>query len=154
MKKLKPRRYVIVGDTTYYHGDYVTACIGPRDDDDDDTVEIDEGRICINKEDDDQQGERHFQFWICQNDRDGCSSAETTFDYQYSWSVRVNKDGLITSGDTEWVSLDRRCDPLDVETVVDVNPSTEEPSEEKSKDDDPMPEDWVPSEKDLLFLKG
>lgn len=152
MKKLKPRRCVIVGDTTYYHGDYVTALIERMDEDDEeqDGVEVQNARICINKINKYHDGARYFQFWICQDDRDGCDEAEEKFGFRYSWSVRVDQNGEITSGDTNWINLESRCEPNDVETVVDVNPSIETPS----KDDDPMPEDWTPSEKDLLFLKG
>lgn len=152
MKKLKPRRYVIIDDTRYYHGDYVYACIGPHDDNDDDSVET-EGRICINKKDKYQENERHFQFWICQDERNGCQNAEEKFEYQYSWSVQVDKDGNIKSTDTESITLERRCEPE--HPAVEVDEKEIEVVEQKNLiDDDPMPEDWTPSEKDLLFLKG
>ena len=152
MKKLKPRRYVIIGGTTYYHGDYVTACIGSRDEDNDDTVEVDNARICINKISDTQQEERHFHFWICQDEKDGCTDAEETFGYQYSWTVKVDKDGIIISTDTEQIDLYKRGEPDHIEiTEESVSPVEEKNSDE---DDDKMPEDWIPSEKDLLFLKG
>lgn len=152
MKKLKPRRYVIIGGTTYYHGDYITASIGSHDEDDDDIVEVDDARICINKTSDTQQGERHFHFWICQDEKDGCTDAEETFGYQYSWTVRVDKDGIIMSTDTEQIDLYKRGELDHIEITEEcVSPVEEKNSDE---DDDRMPEDWVPSEKDLLFLKG
>ena len=151
MKKLKPRRYVIVGDTTLYHGDYVNACIIIPDNDED-SVEL-EGRICINKKEAHQQKERHFHFWICQDERTGCDNAEETFGYDYSWSVQVDGDGNIKSSDTEWINLERRAEPeteLDEEKDVQVV----EQEEEDLIDDDPMPEDWTPSEKDMQFLRN
>lgn len=154
MKKLKPRRYVIIGDTTYYHGDYVNACIVQNsDDDDEDSVEV-EGRICINKKDSHQQEERHFHFWICQNERDGCSDAEERFEYDYSWSVKVDKDGNITSPDTEWITLESRAEPETELEVDEKDVQVVEQEEEDIIDDDPMPEDWTPSEKDMQFLKN
>lgn len=158
MKKLKPRRYVIIGDTTYYHGDYVSACIGPGggDDDNDDTVEVDNARICINSKYPTQQGERHFHFWICQNHKDGCQNAQEKFGFDYSWAVEVDSDGNIKTTDTEWITLECRAEPeteLAVEEEKDVQ-VVEQDEEDQYIDDDPMPPDWTPSEKDLLFLRS
>ena len=149
MKKLEPRRYVIIGDTAYYHGDYVNASILDNEDEENDFIEV-EGRICINKTDPDQQGERHFHFWICQDKRDGCHNADEKFEFQYSWSVQVHADGSIKSTDTEWINLERRVNP---ELEVD-DKKTPTPVIKEDADDDPMPPDWTPSEKDLMFLKG
>lgn len=156
MKKLEPRRYVIIGDTTYYHGDYVTALIEAIDDDDDhDTIEVQDARICINKKNAYNEGPRHFQFWICQDDRDGCKDAEEKFGFRYSWSVKVNKDGVITSGDTEWINLESRAGYEDsVLEVEEKDVNVVDQYAEDDVDDDPMPPDWVPTEKDLLFLKN
>jgi len=151
MKKLKPRRYVIIGDTTYYHGDYITACIG-IDNEEESSSELEDARICINKKTDNQDGERHFSFWICQNEREGCSNADTTFEFKYSWVAKVNKDGDIISEDTEWVQLESRSEP-DLE-VDEKDIQVVEQEEEDIIDDDPMPEDWTPSEKDMQFLKN
>lgn len=155
MKKLKPRRYVIIGDTTYYHGDYVNACIMHDDgDNDEDSVEV-EGRICINKKEAHQEGERHFHFWICQDERSGCDNAEETFEYDYSWSVQVDRDGNIKSTDTEWITLESRAEPeLEAELDEEKDVQVVEQEEEDLIDDDPMPEDWTPSEKDMQFLKN
>ena len=157
MKKLEPRRYVIVGDTTYYHGDYVTALIERIDDEDEeqDGIELQDARICINKVDQHQKGERHFHFWICQDDRDGCSEAEEKFEFRYSWSVKVNKDGDIISGDTTWINLESRAGYED--SVLEVEEKDVNVVDQHAEDeinDDPMPPDWVPTEKDLIFLKN
>lgn len=155
MKKLKPRRYVIVGDTALYHGDYINACIIPEpgDDDDEDSVEL-EGRICINKKEAHQQGERHFHFWICQDERSGCDSAEETFGYDYSWSVQVDGDGNIKSTDTDWINLERRAEPETELVMEEKDVQVVEQEEQDIIDDDPMPEDWTPSEKDMQFLRN
>ena len=155
MKKLKPRRYVIVGDTAFYHGDYVNACIIPEpgDDDDEDSVEL-EGRICINKKEAHQQGERHFHFWICQDERSGCDNAEEKFGYDYSWSVQVDGDGNIKSTDTEWINLERRAEPETELVMEEKDVQVVEREEQDIIDDDPMPEDWTPSEKDMQFLRN
>lgn len=153
MRKLKPRRYVIIGDTTYYHGDYITACIG-IDNEEESSSEIENARICINEKSEDQEGQRHFHFWICQDEREGCSNAHTTFEFQYSWTVRLNKDGDITSEDAEWVRLERRCEPDGTLEVDEKDIQVVEQEEEDLIDDDPMPEDWTPSEKDMQFLRN
>lgn len=156
MKKLEPRRYVIIGDTTYYHGDYVTALIERVDEDEDeDSVEVQDGRICINKINSYQVGPRHFQFWICQDDRDGCGDAEEKFEFRYSWSVRIDKHGKIISDDTIWISLYERAGYEDsVLEVEEKDVNVVDQHTEDDVDDDPMPPDWVPNEKDLLFLKN
>jgi hypothetical protein len=154
MKKLKPRRYVIVGDTAFYHGDYVNACIIPEPgDDDEDSVEL-EGRICINKKEDHQQGERHFHFWICQDERSGCDNAEEKFGYDYSWSVQVDGDGNIKSTDTDWITLESRAEPETELVMEEKDIQVVEQEEQDIIDDDPMPEDWTPSEKDMQFLRN
>ena len=157
MKKLEPRRYVIVGDTTYYHGDYVTALIERSDEEDEeqDGIEIQDARICINKKNAYNEGPRHFQFWICQDDRDGCCDAEEKFEFRYSWSVKVDENGEIISGDTQWISLYERAGYED--SVLEVEKEDVNIVDQHDKDDtydDPMPPDWTPSEKDLLFLKN
>lgn len=155
MKKLKSRRYVIVGDTAFYHGDYINACIIPEpgDDDDEDSVEL-EGRICINKKEAHQQGERHFHFWICQDERSGCDNAEEKFGYDYSWSVQVDGDGNIKSTDTDWINLERRAEPETELVMEEKDVQVVEQEEQDIIDDDPMPEDWTPSEKDMQFLRN
>lgn len=152
MKKLKPRRYIIIGDTTYYHGDYITASI-KHDADDDDFIEVRDARICINKKSHNQNGERHFVAWICQNERPGCTDAEETFGFNYSWVFNVNNEGDIISDDTESVLLDSRADPEPLEEI-EVQADIVEQDQDDEIDDDPMPPDWVPTEKDLLFLKN
>lgn len=152
MKKLKPRRYIIIGDTTYYHGDYITARIVGSDEDDSDT-EIDDARICINTKTEGQNGDRHYTAWICQNERPGCTAAEETFGFNYSWVFKVNNEGDIISDDTESVLLDSRADPEPLEEI-EVQADIVEQDQDDEIDDDPMPPDWVPTEKDLLFLKN
>lgn len=151
MKKLKPKRYIIIGDTTYYHGDYITARIVGSDEDDSDT-EIEDARICINTKTEGQNGDRHYTAWICQNERPGCTDAEETFGFNYSWVFKVNNEGDIISDDTESIHLESRWTPPELESIEESEPVVEE--KKNDYDDDFMPPNWVPTEKDLLFLKG
>ena len=66
--------------------------------------------------------------------------------------ILVDKDGIIISADTEHVDLYKRSEPDHIEITEEPSAPVEEKNSDE--DDDRMPEDWVPSEKDLLFLKG
>lgn len=155
MKKLKQRKHVIIHGETIYHGDYVSATLG-NPDNDDDLEYVDDARVCINDGDISGQTRKAYRFWICQNIKEGCTSAQDKFGYEYSWVVSLNKDGEISSSDTSEFDLRERCTPEDTETEEQSEESTGDSQEvvDEDIDDDPMPDDWVPSEKDLLFLKN
>ena len=77
--------------------------------------------------------------------------AKPRYGFKHSWSFHV-KNGKITTADTRNIKLIYTTDylafvsgsPKDESYKLDINPDI---------DDDPMPEGWTPSEKDLIFLK-
>jgi len=95
--------YIIVGDAKIFHGDKITVQL-QRDggDDEGEWIEITDAKLCINKVD---LEDRAFRAWICHDDSDwnGCTEANEKFEYEYSWVFTVDKDGNITSDDTEYV---------------------------------------------------
>lgn len=111
MKKLKVKSeaqidsslwYIIVGDAKIFHGDKITAQLQRNSDDEEEMVEITDAMLCINKV---NLEDRAFRAWICHDDGDwdGCTEANEKFEYEYSWVFDVDKDGNITSTDTEYV---------------------------------------------------
>jgi hypothetical protein len=95
--------YVVVDGYKIFHGDKITARLLRGDaDDPEETVEITDAILCINKVD---LEDRAYQAWICHDDGDwnGCTEANEKFEYEYSWVFSVDKDGNITSDDTAWV---------------------------------------------------
>lgn len=115
--------FIIVDGEVIYHGDYITAELNC----DDHWVEI-EGRLCINKE---TAGLADSLYYICQNECDGDCGAEDKFDYEYSWSFRLDERSNIATEDTRNLKFFQRS-PNVVEEDID---------------DDPMPPDWVCEEK-------
>ncbi len=136
---------------TIHHGQKITAKIGSEDD-----FEVVNGKICINLPDEKNHVASSYnsdkevtRFWICQNAKDGCDDAEDKFGYEVSWSVNINPSThKIESTDCKWIKLfkedDKKTDTKSSKSVVSVDPDV---------DDDPMPENWEPSEKDLIFFK-
>jgi hypothetical protein len=94
--------YIIIGDAKIFHGDKITAQIQRGSDDEEEMVEITDAKLCINKVD---LEDRAFRAWICHDDSDwnGCTEANDKFEYEHSWVFDVDKDGNITSDDTEYV---------------------------------------------------
>lgn len=153
MKKLKQRKHVIIHGEIIYHGDYVSAYLGNPDNGEDGEY-VDDARVCINDDDVTEQNRKACRFWICQDIKEGCTSAQERFGYNYSWVVSLNKDGEIVSSDTSEFELRERCTPEDLELEEEDESTNAQEVVDEDVDDDPMPEDWIPSEKDLLFLKN
>lgn len=114
------------------HGDKIYAIITFNDD----QVHVD-GRLSINKVA--PLDRLHF---ICQNYFDGDSRVEDKFNYRYSWSFALDENGVIVTGDTIAISHNR----LDEEEEPEQDGAgyTED---DRTVDDDPMPDDWTPEEK-------
>lgn len=134
---------------TLHHGQEVWAKIGNEHD-----LKTIKGRICINPDDDDSLTKSYnsegqvVNFWFCQNIKSGCSDASDKFGYEYSWVIHVNpKTHKIDSDDCKWIKL------ITEEKKESVPSPKVKPSVNPDIDDDPMPEDWQPSEKDLIFFK-
>lgn len=111
MKKLKVKSeaqidnslwYIIIGDAKIFHGDKIAVELQRDGEDGEETVEISDAKLCINKVD---LEDRAFRAWICHDNSDwnGCTEANDKFEYQYSWVFNVDKFGNIDSDDTEWV---------------------------------------------------
>lgn len=111
MKKLKVKSeaqidsslwYIIVDGYKIFHGDKIEVELRRDGEDEEETVEILDATLCINNVDDE---DRAYQAWICHDDGDwnGCTEANEKFEYEYGWVFTVDKDGNITSDDTEYV---------------------------------------------------
>lgn len=112
MKKLKVKSegqidsslwYIIVDGYKIFHGDKIKVRLLRGDaDDPEETVEISDAMLCINKVD---LEDRAYRAWICHDDSDwnGCTEANEKFEYEYGWVFDLDKDGNITSDDTEWI---------------------------------------------------
>jgi len=152
---------IVIEGLVFHHGDLISAevrCCVPHDyesfdgyDDDHpdwqfkDEGEDDEdegswigvnGRLCITE----REGEG-FKVHICQNFADGCSRAREKFGYRYSWAASVGSDGELISGDSRNI-FHRHGD----------SPKSEPPVPRDYDDDDPMPEDWMPTEIDVITI--
>lgn len=134
---------------TIHHGQEVIAKLGS--DSDQKTVR---GKICINYKKDSSyrcsydSNKRLVCFWVCSNEKDGCSDAHDKFEYEFSWVVNVDPTTHeISSEDCKWIKLvheDKKVPVPAPKPTKTINPDV---------DDDPMPENWEPSEKDLIFFK-
>jgi len=134
---------------TIYHGQEVIAKLGSSSDQK--TVR---GKICINyKKDPSHRSsydpvKRITCFWVCSNEKDGCSDAHDKFEYEYSWVVDINPETHeISSDDCIWIKL------INEDKKTTSSPPKSEKTTNPDIDDDPMPENWEPSEKDLIFFK-
>lgn len=150
-EKKESRLHVIVNDCILYHGDFVL--FKPNREfskDDEDGCPPCKGRICLDKQEPDENG-KVLKFYVCQNEHDGDSSADEKFGYEYSWVVKVNNDGIIESSDTEYVKprvvQKEQCNPCDASEIFNKEIETF-----YIFDDDQMPEDWE-CDIDLTQLK-
>lgn len=140
---------LLIDGHQFNHGDYVAAELYHGSEDEGSLTMV-LGRLCFN---DDETFEEHdddeptYRFWICQDSCDGCSEAEETFGYQYSWTARVNLEGKIVSHDTKSIRPHSLPNPLRQAEPVACTPCTEHLFQTVELDDDPMPEDWVVTEK-------
>jgi hypothetical protein len=148
---------ITVGDVTFNHGDYVVAtlagtlsrgyedcegydplsevweyeCFDGEDDNGDECSLVKVvGRISINHD---------GKAYICQNFCDGCNGVTDRFGFRHSWTFSVNSDGTMSS-DTKHLELLDRSN----EHRVDVHDDRD--------DDDPMPENWEPTEIDIITI--
>ena len=157
---------IVIEGLVFHHGDYISAEVrsatprneekydgykedhpdwqweAPDNDDEDDDdgtswIRVN-GRLCIT----DREGEG-FKVHICQNFADGCKHAKEKFGYRCSWVASVGADGELISTDSKNI-LHRYYD--------DGSKSGETPVPRGYQDDDPMPEDWVPTEIDLITI--
>lgn len=156
---------IVIEGLVFHHGDYISAELrsatprneekydGYKEDhpdwqweaaDDDEEDEDDDGsswikvngRLSITC----REGEG-FKVHICQNFADGCSGAKEKFGYRCSWVASVSADGELISEDSR--NIFHRHD----------DSSKSKPSVPRGyDDDDPMPEDWVPTEIDLITI--
>jgi hypothetical protein len=144
------RSSVVINDVEYHEGCLVQATLGGRSSRRDVVV----GRINIL-----EINPNITYFVICQDIRSGSESfsmppisgVKHRYGFKHSWSVMA-KNNKIGTSDTKDLKLVYTADylafisgagnekPAPVQTDPDV-------------DDDPMPEDWTPSEKDLIFLR-
>ena len=95
--------YIVVDGIKIFHGDKIKVKLFRGDEDDpDETVEITDAMLCINKV---NLEDRAFRAWICHDDDDwnGCTEANEKFEYEYGWVFDVDQAGIITSNDTEWI---------------------------------------------------
>jgi hypothetical protein len=95
--------YIVVDGIKIFHGNKIKVKLFRGDEDDpDETVEITDAMLCINKV---NLEDRAFRAWICHDDDDwnGCTEANEKFEYEYGWVFDVDEAGIITSDDTEWI---------------------------------------------------
>lgn len=95
--------YIVVDGYKIFHGDKIKVRLFRGDPDDpEETVEISDAMLCINKV---NLEDRAFRAWICHDDGDwnGCTEANEKFEYEYGWVFDVDGAGIITSDDTEWI---------------------------------------------------
>ncbi len=110
------RKFITLSDgNIVYHGENVRAVVETSYSETK-LVEIYDCKLYIDAE---RVGDETVCF-LCQNQVDGGDSPDK-LGYKYSWYVRINKDGVITSSDTKSIQL----------AYID------------NDDDDPMPEEWV-----------
>lgn len=125
------------------HGDKVRAKIGNSDETDEDRCSIEvEGRVCINE--DSYKDSSEGSIWICQDERDGCENANDKFGHKYSWVCHI-KGEKIQSHDTQWI------EPLYKDPDIEATQEKTAVIEDYILDD-PMPENWEPSEQDKAFF--
>ena len=107
-------KFITLSDgSIIYHGENVRAVVETSYTETK-LVEIDDCKLYIDEECDDDKEATCF---LCQNEVDG-GDAPDKLGYKYSWYVRLNQNGVITSSDTKSIQL-------------------------AYNDDDPMPEEWV-----------
>ena len=144
-------KYIVLKGITMKHGDVVKACLLVHDTDepDYDNFREVEAVLSINDEDADKDG-RAYTFHLCQDDIMGCDSADDFFGCSYSWIVHINKDtNELSSSDTDYVipighftTPDKNlyCNPCEIPSTLAITHAI-------VLDDDPMPENWVNTEK-------
>jgi hypothetical protein len=113
------------------HGDIVFATLEYNDE----SVDV-IGKLCIN------QIDTIRKYYVCQNECNGDSAAEDKFGFNYSWSF-VLEDGVITSGDTTYLSI---YPQQELEEPEYDGAGYTKDDRKIDNDDDPMPDDWTPEE--------